>query len=244
VNQILVNQRPRVEAREADPQLAEVWQPEASGFSEADLYRTPSKSASVSLLIGLMAMLGYLFMVFMILAPAAIAFGWYSRTLIGRYPREYSGRGLATTGLLLGCLSLFGGAGYHTAIYMTEVREGYQRITFSGDLKNKVDQPTARAWELDGQPVFVKGYVRPGLRSRGLTEFLLVGDFGDCCFGGSPNISEIVYVKMPEGQTARYDWRLRRIHGTFRVNQRLQKGERIADDIKGYVYEIKADYFD
>jgi hypothetical protein len=212
--------------------------------SGGEFYQLRSKSATLSVLFGVIAMLGYLFAVFMFLAPVAIALAWNGLRVIRRYPEEYVGKGFARLGMLLGLVSLVGGVAFHTAIYLTEVREGYERITFYGDLKNKDEIPTERAQALDGKKVFLKGYVRPGLRRSGLTEFLMVGDFGDCCFGGSPNLTEVVYIKMPEHKTAQYDYMLRRIHGTFRLNTRLQKGDRIANDVKGYIYEIQADYFD
>ncbi len=212
--------------------------------SEGEFYQIRNKPATLSVFVGLLALLGFVFMIFMILAPVAILLAWVGLRTIRRYPEEYIGAGMAKVGLAFGLVSLVGGAAFHTAIYLTEVREGYERISFYADLKNKVEVVTDRAKELDGKKVFLKGYVRPGLRSTGLTEFLMVGDFGDCCFGGSPNLTEVVYIKMPENKTARYDFMLRRVHGTFRLNDRLQKGDRIANDVKGYIYEIHADYYD
>lgn len=219
-------------------------EPSQDSIPDQEFYRIRCKSAVLAVLFGIFSLLGFVFMVFMLLAPLGIIFGWNAIRTIQRYPEEYFGKGMAQVGLLMGAISLFGGSGYHTFIYMTEVREGYERISFYGDLKNKDDAPTLRAQALDGKKVFLKGYVRPGLRRTGLTEFLMVGDFGDCCFGGSPNLTEVVYVKMPENRTAQYDFMLRRIHGTFRLNTRLQSGDRIANDVKGYIYEIEADFFD
>lgn len=214
-----------------------------SDAPDAEFYQLRSKSATLSLLFGVFATFGFVFVVFMALAPLAIVLGWHGLRVIRRYPEEYTGAGFAKLGLALGLLSLVGASAFHTTIYLTEVREGYERITFYADLKNKAEKPTERAKELDGKKVFLKGYVRPGLRRDGLMEFLMVGDFGDCCFGGSPNLSEIVYIKMPPDQTTQYDYMLRKIHGTFRLNQQLQKSDRIANDVAGYIYQIDADYY-
>jgi len=211
---------------------------------EPEFYRIRSKAATLSVLFGVMAMAGYLFTIFMLLAPLAMILGWYGLQVIRRYPQEYMGKGMAMFGLSLGALSLFGGSVFHTAIYLTEVREGYERITYYNDLKNKTDFPTDRAQALDGEKVFLKGYVRAGLRRKGMTECLFVGDFGDCCFGGSPNLTEVVYIKLPEGTTTQFDYMLRRVHGTFRLNSKLQRGDRLADDVQGYIYQIDADYFE
>lgn len=210
---------------------------------DRDLYKLRSKAATLSVLFGAFAAVGYIFVVFLALAPLAVALGWHGLRVIRRYPDEYTGKGIAVFGLGLGVFALVGGSAFHTTIYLTEVRDGYQRITFYSELKNKDEKETERARELDGQKVFLKGYVRPGLRRNGLTEFLMVGDFGQCCFGGSPNITEIVYIKMPPDETTQYDYMLRRIHGTFRVNKRSQKVDRIANDVEGYIYQIDADYY-
>lgn len=213
------------------------------GPSDAEMYQLRSKSATLALLFGVFSTVCFVFIVFMSLAPLAIVLGWHGLRVIRRYPEEYTGAGFAKLGIALGLLSLVGGSALHTTIYLTEVREGYERITFYADLKNKAEKPTDRAKELDGKKVFLKGYVRPGLRRDGLMEFLMVGDFGDCCFGGSPNLSEIVYIKMPPDQTTQYDYMLRKIHGTFRLNQKLQKSDQIANDVAGYIYQIDADYY-
>ncbi|MDP1563078.1 MAG: DUF3299 domain-containing protein [Pirellulaceae bacterium] len=239
MNHLLNKQAPPIEL--ASKPIIETGREHLPG--DSDLYRLRSKAATLSLLFGAFAMAGYIFTVFMAIAPLAIVLGWFGLRVIRRYPDEYTGKGFAILGLCLGLVSLVGGSAFHTTIYLTEVRDGYQRVTFYEDLKNKVEQPTDRAKALDGQKIFLKGYVRPGLRSNGLTEFLMVGDFGQCCFGGSPNLTEIVYIKMPPDQTTQYDYMLRRIHGTFRLNKRLQKGDLIADDVPGYIYQIDADFY-
>lgn len=231
-------------AVESSPVANAAREPGLLPGQEAEFYRIRSKAATLSVLFGVMAMAGYLFTIFMLLAPLAMILGWYGLQVIRRYPQEYMGKGFAVAGLALGALSGIGGSLFHTAIYLTEVREGYERITYYSDLKNKTDLPTDRALTLDGQKIFLKGYVRAGLRRKGMTECLFVGDFGDCCFGGSPNLTEVVYIKLPEGTTTQFDYRLRRVHGTFRVNSKLQRGDRLADDVQGYIYQIDADFFE
>ena len=68
----------------------------------------------------------------------------------------------------------------------------------------------------------------------------MVGDFGDCCFGGSPKITEIVAVDIQIPKTIDYGWGLRKIGGTFRLNPNSKPSRE--KDIPGVFYEIEADY--
>ena len=44
-----------------------------------------------------------------------------------------------------------------------------------------------KAIELTGKPIFIKGYMHPGVASMGkVNHFILVPDMGTCCFGGQP----------------------------------------------------------
>ena len=74
-----------------------------------------------------------------------------------------------------------------TIAYFTEVPEGYSRISFSTlYTKASVRSPISPAVaQYDGEPVFVKGYIHPGVNGLGnITRFVLVGDSKTCCFGG------------------------------------------------------------
>ena len=131
----------------------------------------------------------------------------------------------------------------HIYIYNTEVPEGYQRIVFSQlRFNDKTSLPfSEKAVEYDGKKVFLKGYVRPSDRKYDLKKFILVGDFGDCCFGGNPKITDIVGINIICDETVNYSFRTRKIGGTFRLHKRAQQ---VRDDkeIPGIYYEIEADY--
>lgn len=207
-------------------------------------YSTLSKAAVVAVVTGVLSLIGFYFSVFIILGVVALACGLVAIKTIRSAPHEFSGRTPAMIGVLTGLVSVVGGLGFHAYIYNTEVREGYERISFVGDLKTGQDTMrnyTERAEELDGTKVFLKGYVRPGLKSKGINDFLLVGDLGQCCFGGTPKISEVVRIRLPEDTVTHYDWSLRKIHGTLKVHKQKQDGDHIAKDVLGYVYEIDAD---
>lgn len=99
--------------------------------------------------------------------------------------------------------------GFHAYNFATEVPEGFKRVNFPMDISAKgfvtVDGETKihpDVEKLESQPVFLKGFMYPTQKTKGLTSFLLCKDSGDCCFGGQPKQSDMIFVEMAEGQTA------------------------------------------
>ena len=97
------------------------------------------------------------------------------------------------------------GPGWLTYDYLTEVPDGYERISYA-DLQpdpaqaGQVVPPSAL--ELEGKKIFIKGYIYPGREKDGIRQFLLVRDQGDCCFGGNPKITDRIQVTLVEPQAA------------------------------------------
>lgn len=154
----------------------------------------------------------------------AIALGWAGLRTIRRYPNEYTGKLLARVGLLMGLAQFVLGIASSSYTYATEVPEGYSRITIS-DLQPDPDHPeflpvSPRAVELHEKPIFVKGYMHPGVEGMGqVNHFVLVFSYGECCFGGQPKPTHMVEVRLPEGQKGlRYSRRTLKLAGKFRVN--------------------------
>ncbi|MCC9644870.1 DUF4190 domain-containing protein [Rhodopirellula sp. JC740] len=162
---------------------------------------------------------------------------------IRRYPDEYSGAGVAKFGLV-GCLLLFvGGIGFHTYTYLTEVPDGYERVAFYKlqAEPNGPDQPTEDALSIDGDAIFLKGYIHPSSGSGMLRQFVLVPDLGTCCFGGDPRSSDMIEVTLPPGESVRAGLTKRKLAGTFRVNRIPQS----KDDFKNSMfYKIRVDQYE
>lgn len=58
---------------------------------------------------------------------------------------------------------------------------------------------------LDGQIVSLEGYMIPlQYEGNAVTEYLLVRHLAACCFGGTPEPDEWVFVRAPEGAPAEY----------------------------------------
>ena len=104
----------------------------------------------------------------------------------------------------------------------TQVRE----ITFD-DIKLDLakDEPftrdrlTPRVTELDGGRVRIRGYILPSFQQRGLTQFVLVRDNQECCFGPGAALHDCVVVRMRPGATADFSIRPVAVTGGFRVEE-------------------------
>jgi hypothetical protein len=150
----------------------------------------------------------------------ALVLGFVGGRTIRRFPSEYTGKRLASFGLYGGILFFIAGSASAAFTYTTEVPDGYTRTGF-WELQPDPEQPQypvpLRAAELSGKPVFIKGYMHPGVASMGkVNHFILVPDMGTCCFGGQPKATDMieVYVKDTKGRVA-YSPRRIKLAGTF-----------------------------
>jgi hypothetical protein len=222
------------EALKTDP-----YRSPAAVAPSQELYRSVSKAAIASFVFAILGLLGFWAPLFVVLSFLAICFGAVGYFNIRRMPDELVGQSIAVVGLLVGTVVFLGSVGLHSYVYATEVPEGHERLTFY-ELKPKTSKKlfTERAEELDGKKIFLKGYVRPGDKKDNLSQFVLTGDFGDCCFGGNPKINEIIGVKILSEQTVDYSLRLRSVIGTFRLNRTPKPTSE--KDVPQIVYEIEA----
>jgi len=198
-------------------------------------YKAMSSTAIASLVFAVLATLtGFFFWPALGLAVIGIAVGMMAITKIRLYPNEFDGKSLAIAGVILNLIVLVGGATMHTYIYLTEVPEGYTRVHFYQlqQPEQGPNRPTDDALAIDGQPVFLKGYIHPSSGSGLLRHFILVPDLGTCCFGGQPKSSDMIEVTLGGGQVTKAGFRKKKLAGTFRVNRAPQK----LTDFDNYVF--------
>jgi hypothetical protein len=187
---------------------------------EPDLYRAISGTAIAAAAVALLSplvLLGWSFAavpaVGLVLAVAALGD-------IARRPAAVTGRGLAWAALAGSGVSLVGGLAYLAAVYTAELPEGFTRLNYAMLQPLPGDPPTAvpdSAREMSGRDVLLKGYIYPGSRQRGITEFVLCRDQGDCCFGGQPKITDRVVVRLADPKGIDFTQRLVKIAGRFRI---------------------------
>jgi len=160
-----------------------------------------------------------------LLAAVAFVMGIVGARTVRRYPTEYTGARLARTGIVGGLVLAVVGAASASVTYRTEVPDGYSRVGF-WELQPDPEEPdlpiAPKAIELTGKPIFIKGYMHPGVASMGRVDhFILVPDMGTCCFGGQPKPTDMIEVFIPEGkERVAYSPRRIKLAGTFLLADR------------------------
>jgi len=213
-----------------------------STAEQYEQYRALSTSAVASLIVGLLSCLAILDWTLVAIPVIGIPLSVLSLAKIKRRGHELTGAGLAQAGLALSLLFVVVGPSRLTYQYVTELPEGYLRISYA-ELQPDEMQPgqlvPPSALALEGKKIFIKGYVYPGREKEGIRKFLLVRDRGQCCFGGNPKITDRILVTLEDPLRLAYEPRLHNLGGTFHVEAR----DSALDSAKGGVfYHLKADY--
>jgi hypothetical protein len=81
------------------------------------------------------------------------------------------------------------------------------------------DRLTPRVTDLERQRVRIRGYILPSFQQSGLTQFVLVRDNQECCFGPGAALHDCVVVRMQPGQTAEFSIRPVAVEGRFRLEE-------------------------
>lgn len=76
-----------------------------------------------------------------------------------------------------------------------------------------------RVTALAGEPIRIRGYILPSFQQTGLTQFVLVRDNQECCFGPGAALHDCIVVRMRPGVTASFSIRPVAVAGTFRINE-------------------------
>ncbi len=205
-------------------------------------YRAVCRAAIGSFVIGVFGLLALAAPLMVIVPLFGLFWGWRALATIRRYPDELTGRGLAWTAVALNGLLFVGGSTFHAVVYATEVPEGAQRISFR-ELQPARDAPDLpvppRALELDGEHVFIKGYLYPDGQQNNIRQFILIPDLGTCCFGGQPALTDMIQVTLQEPLRARFSLRRRSVAGILRVDTEL----RPVSGLGGVYYQLDADHY-
>lgn len=203
------------------------------GLVSASLLSVAGASLQATLMLAPIPVIGLLLSIFAL-------------STIRTSPEAYTGGGIAKMGALLSGLFLLIGVGYSGYVYATEVPEGYERISFLTLKPQQEDLDAQRAIrnevaELAGEPVFIKGYIRPDSTTvrTGMKRFLLVRDNQQCCFG---DISKVQFydqmeVELDGDLTADYSQRIFSVAGKLGIApQNVNRGA------EHPVFFLKADH--
>jgi hypothetical protein len=205
-----------------------------------EVYRALSKAAVTSAICALVGLSGLLFPLMLVLPATGFVFGVIGLLKLRRYRNELTGFGLALVGTLVSIVVFVSGSCWHVYSYANEVPEGYQRLNWY-QLRGEETQPiNAHALEIKDKPVFVKGYVHPGVDGFGeVKNFVLVPDMKTCCFGGQPKPWDMIEVTLGEDSNKiKYSRSKRGLWGVFRVEPPV--GKKIGDVRPGF-YKMTTD---
>ncbi len=80
---------------------------------------------------------------------------------------------------------------------------------------------TKQIEEIDKKPMRIRGYILPTstYRQSGITEFVLVRDNMECCFGPGAAIYDCIMVQMEKGKTANFSVRPVAVRGKFAIEE-------------------------
>ena len=186
-----------------------------------DRYRAVSGTAIAAAVAAALSPLAFFDWSLAVVPILGVVLGGLAYRTISRRPDEFTGWPLAIGAIVVSAVSLIAGLVTLSRAYAAELPDGYERLNYGllqplpGDPSDMVPD-TART--MDGHNVLLKGYMYPGKQQTGITQFLLVRDQGDCCFGGNPKITDRVLVQMkdpghPKG--INFSSRLTKIAGRF-----------------------------
>jgi hypothetical protein len=81
---------------------------------------------------------------------------------------------------------------------------------------------------MSGQKIRIRGYILPTPQRSGITQFVLVRDNQECCFGAGAALYDCILVDMKKGATAEYSIRPVAVEGIFHVREFTIGGRQLA----------------
>ncbi len=203
------------------------------------LYQAINPLSVGSVALGVLSALAFFHWAFLLLPLAGVllgAAGWVNLAKVGG----------ARVGIYLSCLgiclSLVLGVGlYGLSIYRYYhmVPTGYLLVDYSvleSDDPNKPFPDAAKA--LEGERIFIRGYMYPSRKQTGLKTFIMSRDNGVCQYcTPDPKITDQVFIELTGERQAAFTTQLIGVGGVFSM-----KFEDPKKKYGGIVYHIEADY--
>jgi hypothetical protein len=187
---------------------------------EADQYRAIGSLSVATFVFGLLSLLS-LVSGFLLLVPVlGLVFGGLSLRKIIAMPTIMGGLRLTVTGMVLSFL--FGCAGLwwqHYSFYNL-TPAGYRELDFFDFAAGPSGAVPKTIAELDGQKVFVKGYMYPQKLQDGIEKFALVRILTTSSFtGATPDPTDMILVEIKTGEKISYRAKPIRVGGVLRVRR-------------------------
>ncbi|MGE0756090.1 MAG: DUF3299 domain-containing protein [Pirellulaceae bacterium] len=78
---------------------------------------------------------------------------------------------------------------------------------------------TDKIEKLDGSRIRIRGYMLPSFQQKGITQFVLVRDNMECCFGPGAALYDCILIEMDKGQSTSFTVRPVAVTGKFEVSE-------------------------
>lgn len=194
--------------------------PDESEDDGVDGYRSIGGVTIAAAVLALLSPLAFVDWWLLAVPVLASVLGLVAWRDIAARPDVLTGKPIALAAMVIGAAAFGGGLWHQATVYARELPAGFERLPYSLLQPGEGEAATAipeAALRMDGRDVLMKGYMYPGKQQRGIRQFLLVRDQGDCCFGGNPKITDRVLVQMADKGGIDFTARMRKIAGRFSV---------------------------
>ena len=194
-------------------------------------YKSLTAESVGSLILGLLSVLTFISMLFVIFPIIGVVLGVTAIRKILRATEEHAGLGIASAGVGLSAMLAIAGTAYHTYMAQYAVPPGYVEVQWSDLVADPVTGriPTpilelARPQQNDTGtlyfiPVFIEGYMFPDRDTTDIRSFMLVPAIQRGPFGSvMPNPSQMVDVTLVGDLRVSYRSTPVKVGGTLTVN--------------------------
>jgi hypothetical protein len=114
-----------------------------------------------------------------------------------------------------------------TAAWTADEVPGKPRDVTFDDIKFDIEKGAAfkrgmltkKIEELTGKPIRIRGYILPSFQQEGITQFVLVRDNMECCFGPGAALYDCIVVEMEPGKSASFTVRPVTVEGKFEISE-------------------------
>ncbi|MHB8899115.1 MAG: hypothetical protein ACYC6Y_10250 [Thermoguttaceae bacterium] len=203
------------------------------------LYQAVNPLSVGSVIVGILSALSFFHWGFLFLPVVGVLLGVAGLVNLARVEGARVGVYLSGTGIALSLL--LGGGLYGLSVYRYyhTTPPGYLSVDYHSLESKDPNKPFPdAAYELEGQRVFLRGYMYPSRQQTGLRTFVMSRDNGVCQYClPNPKITDQVFVELTEGREAAYTTRMIGIGGVFSLKLEDPKKK-----YGGVVYHIEADY--
>lgn len=78
---------------------------------------------------------------------------------------------------------------------------------------------TEKIEKMHGTKIRIRGYILPSFQQKGITQFVLVRDNMECCFGPGAALYDCVLVEMASGKSTSFTVRPVTVEGKFEISE-------------------------